>query len=79
MALPLVRILSYASSNYRDIASFPSPRLGLDSSAHLYPLGSLCFYLYSETNCKAGLAIRITDASPYACDIQLVFIPGHRK
>jgi len=79
MALPLVRILSYAGSNHRDIAAFPSPELGLDSGAHLYPLGSVCFYLYSEANCKAGLAICITDASSYTCDIQLVFFLGYRK
>ncbi len=79
MALPLVGILSYASSNYRDIASFPSPRLGLDSSAHLYPISSFCFYPYSEANRETGLAIRITDAGSYACDFHLVFVFGYRK
>ena len=79
MAFPLAGILSYASSSQWHIAAFTPPRLGLDSSAHLYTSGSFCLCPYSETNCAAGLAICVTDAGTHACDIHLVFIPGQRK
>lgn len=79
MAFPLAGILPSASGSQRHIVAFTARRLGMDSSAHLYPRGSLCFCSYSETDRKAGLAVCVTDASTHACDIHLVFVPGQRK